>query len=368
MMKENSFSSAPLPRRISLTDQTATVLRQRLAKGEWSVHLPGEIELASLLHVGRNTVRAALTILEAEGLVKTTNGNRREIVMNRSLGRKNVRRAVLIMARPEHEFPPSTAQWIAVARARLEGEGWQFQILVEPMAYRRSPAALLKTLTKSWPGSVWVLHRSTTQMQRWFQANESRVILAGSRHEGVTLPQVETDLRAASRHAAGRFLARGHRRLAVLRPDDALAGNNESVAAFREGAGSAEVTEVRCHSNAAGVIDALRRLLRTTAAPTGLYVLHPEHCVTALTFLQSHGVAVPGQISLICREDEAYLSLLCPEPSRYRHSTKSFAAKLVSLVEQCGKGTKPKQNQFFIMPSSIAGATLAAAPVPKRDS
>ena len=166
-------------------------------------------------------------------------------------------------------------------------------------------------------------------------------------------------------------LARGHRRLAVLRPDAAFAGDDKCVAAFRDGAGAAMVTEVRCQSSVAGVVAALRRLLRLSALPTGLYVLHPEHCVTALTFLQSQGVAVPAQMSLICREDEAYLSLLCPEPTRYRRSAKTFAtklAKLAALVEQWGKGVKPKQTQFLIMPSSIAGATLGAAPVPKRGS
>ena len=32
---------------------------------------------------------------------------------------QSVRSAVLLMARPVHEYPPSTAQWIAAARARL---------------------------------------------------------------------------------------------------------------------------------------------------------------------------------------------------------------------------------------------------------
>lgn len=360
--------SPHVPQRISLIDQTAAVLRHRIERGEWSAHLPGEIELAGLLQVGRNTVRAAIRVLESDGLLKTTNGNRRQIVRKRARSSPSVRSAVLLMARSLHEYPPSTALWIAAARARLEGQGWQFRTLVEPMAYRSAPSALLKTLTQSKPGAVWVLHRSTPQMQRWFQANESRVVLAGSRHEGITLPQVETDLRAASRHAAGQFIARKHRSLAVLRLDEALAGDDESVAAFREGAGAASVVELRCRNDAAGVIAALRRLLRSTSVPTGLYVLHPEHCVTALTFLQSQGVAVPGQMSLICREDEAYLRLLCPEPTRYQRSAKAFATKLASLVEHCGKGLKPRQPRHLIMPSSIPAATLTLAPVPKKNS
>lgn len=177
-----------IPRRISLIDQTAAVLRERLAQGEWGAHLPGEIELAGLLQVGRNTVRAAIRLLEPEGLLKTTNGNRRQIVLS----------AVFLMARPVDEFPPSTGMWIEGARVRLEAQGWDFCLQVEPLACRAKPSKLLHTLTEAWPGAVWVLHRSTSQMQRWFQARQSRVVLAGSRHAGITLPQVETDLRATS--------------------------------------------------------------------------------------------------------------------------------------------------------------------------
>jgi DNA-binding LacI/PurR family transcriptional regulator len=355
----------PIPQRISLVDQTAEALRALIGRREFAERLPGEIELAAKLHVGRNTLRVALAVLEEEGWLRKVNGMRREIVKRRLPARSNVRRAILLTARPKHELSPSTARWIEELISRMEGSGWEIHLQVEPGAYRGRPSQVLESLTRSWPGAVWILHHSTPAMQRWFQGGGTKTILAGSRHEGITLPRVESDLRAASRHAAGRFLARGHRRLAVLRPDAPLAGDEESVAAFREGAGAATVTDVRCHRSAAGVVTAVRALLRSPNAPTGIYVLHPEHCVTVLTFLQQQGVAVPGRVSLICREDEAYLGLLCPEPTRYRRSAKAYASKLAALVEQAAKGPPDMEKEYLIMPSSIAGETLAAAPVPK---
>lgn len=119
-------------------------------------------------------------------------------------------------------------------------------------------------------------------------------------------------MHAASHHAAGLFLARGHRRLAILRPDEPLAGDARCVAAFQQGTATAAVTEVRCHNSPQGVVKALRGLLRSASPPPGLYVLHSEHCVAALSFLLEQGVAVLGQMSIICREDEAYLGLSVP--------------------------------------------------------
>lgn len=343
----------PLPRRHSLIEETAAVLRARIDGGEWSLHLPGEHELAALLQVGRNTVRAALALLETEGRVRGGNGRRREIVGNAGCS-GSARRAVLLMAKPVIEYPPATSEWIEATRVRLESEGWTWRVVVEPGLYRGKPTPAIQALTKSPGSSVWILHRSTPAMQRGFEESGERCVLAGSRHEGITLPQVEIDYGAVSRHAAGRFLSRGHRSLAVLRPEAAFAGDDESVASFREACRNEKVLEIRCRSRPFDVGKAVQGMLRKSPRPTALYVLHAEHCLSAATSLQQAGVSIPRDLSLICREDAPYLGWLCPEPARYRHSPKVFATRLVALVTRGGAG-----RSALIMPSVIEGSTLA---------
>lgn len=355
-----------IPRRLSLITETASVLRQRIQDGDWRLHLPGELELSAQLQVGRNTIRSALKILEQEGLVVTRNGQRREIA-DRPASARGTRRAVLLMAKPENEYPSSTSEWIREAQNRLEVQGWDFRTLVEPDLYRGNPVSALRSLTGGSPDTIWILHRSTQAMQRWFQESPFPAVLAGSRHEGIALPQVEIDLRAVSRHAAGAFLARGHQRLALLRPDAPFAGDSECAAAFREAATRAEVVELRCKGGPAGVVSALRQHLRVRDRATALYILHPDHCVTAIGFLLSAGLSLPGDLSVICRDDEPYLALLHPEPTRYRHSPHTFGSKLAALVLRSAAhlGTG---ERALVVPRLVTGATLTAAPpVPKRN-
>jgi DNA-binding LacI/PurR family transcriptional regulator len=344
-----------IPQRVSIIDQTATVLRGRLDCGEWHSSLPGEIQLASELQVGRNTVRSALAILESEGRLSRRNGRRRAINGQPSKTGSNKRRVILLLSRPVGEFTPSTILWIAETQNRLESIGWQFQLSIEPAAYRNRPSACLNFLTAGAPGAVWILHRSTVAMQRWFQDQGLRAVLAGSRHIGITLPQVDADLRAVSRHAAGQFVAYGHRDLAILRPDDAFAGDSESVAGFQEGARGALVRDIQFPNEPRGVIRAVGQLLQSSKPPTGLYILHPEHCVTAISHLLRQGIAVPGRLSVICRDDEPYLVLLTPEPTRYRRNPQAMASKLASLV------TRPtfSGKSIRIMPISVPGETLS---------
>ncbi len=344
-----------MPQRVSLIDQTAAVLRERLNCGEWNSSLPGEIQLASELQVGRNTVRSALAILESEGRLSRTNGRRRAINRQPLKTGPHQRRVILILSRPVGEFTPSTILWITETQKRLEKLGWNFQLSIEPSAYRKRPYDHLSSMTAEAPGAVWILHRSTVAMQRWFQDEGLRVVLAGSRHTGITLPQVDADFRAVSRHAAGRFVAFGHRELAILRPDDAFAGDSESVLGFQEGARGTLIRDIQFPNEPQGVMRAVGQLLQSAQPPTGLYILHPEHCVTAISYLLRQGISVPGQLSVICRDDEPYLALLSPEPTRYRRNPQAMANKLASLVARSSYARESIQ----IMPTVVLGETLS---------
>ena len=72
-----------VPRRASLVAQTVTIIRDEIRAGRWRKWMPGEHELCGLLHVSRRTLRAALKQLQREGLLRATQGQRREIVSKR---------------------------------------------------------------------------------------------------------------------------------------------------------------------------------------------------------------------------------------------------------------------------------------------
>lgn len=356
-----------LPRRASRAMEAAAFLRERLLAGAWSRLLPGETELARQLQVGRNTIRAALVQLEAEGLLKTQAGRRREVTGLLSANPKEEdggQVAVLLLGMPYPALASSTLLWMEALRLRLQGAGWTLRIQVESAAYRRASARVLERLTAEQPGAVWVLYRSTATMQQWFEKQALRAVIAGTRHAGSSLPQVDTDYRAASRHAAARLTALGHRHLVILTPKAQLAGDSESIAGFREGAGQAGAEVVTHNDTLDGVIASLRQVMNHRAPPTGLLVLRAEHFATCLTWLLQQGISIPGQVSLISRDDEPFLQHLHPEPTRYRRSAETFAKKLARLITTCGDGSPGRSAAPLLMPDFVKGGTLG--PVTRR--
>ncbi|SKA89117.1 regulatory protein, gntR family [Prosthecobacter debontii] len=337
-------------------------LREQIQLGTWPQTLPGELELAKQLQVGRNTIRSALALLELEGWLTTRAGKRREVTGKIAPTEAARQTAVLLLAVPFHALSSTTLLWMEALRRSLEGIGWQLLTEVESAAYRRSPSTALEALAAKHPGVVWVLHRSTLAMQRWFETRRLPTILAGSRYAGVSLPQVDTDYRAVSRHAASRFVALGHRHLLVVGSRTALAGDEESITGFQEGAGPATVSLAYHNETPDGVVAVLRQSLEARPLPTGWFILRADHFATAQTWLLQHGVRLPAQISLVSRDDEPFLQHLYPEPTRYRRSAEAFARKLHRLIISGGKNGPLTHETPRLMPDFIRGATLGKAP------
>lgn len=370
-MIDQGNPNARLPRRSSLPIEVAGYLRQRLERGDWARVLPGEMELAGELQVGRNTIRAALAVLEKEGLIRTANGRRRQLVGQVKKGRPPLaKQAVMLLPAPWQTLPPATLLWMDALRSRLHGAGWHLQIVVETAAFRRAPAAALESLVARHPGVVWILYRSTVAMQRWFEKGQFSAVIAGSCHAGVALPQVDTDFRAASRHAAARLLGLGHRRLAVLAPAVPFAGDEESLRGFREGVEAVDGASLQVlpiEDSKASVIQALHGIWAINEGPTGIFTLEARHTATALTFLAKQGVAVPGAMSLVSRDHDGFLTHLIPEPARYERQPEAFAKKLEHLVVALGSGVPLRKSRHLIMPTFVSGETLGRPPVPKKD-
>ncbi len=352
-----------VPQRRSLVDETTAVLRENIVNRQWERWLPGEHELTHQLQVSRTTLRAALATLQREGVLRVGQGQRREITDSRApqAPLPAVQSVALLTPEPIHHLNSATVFWIDALREHLASSGWSLRVVVSAAAYRRRPAGALKEIAARERAGGWVLYRSTAQMQRWFEDSNLPCVVAGSVHLGIHLTSVDRDYHATSRHAAGLLLARGHRRLGLLRPAAPLAGDLETEAGFRDGAShqpDAAVHVAEHNGTPAGVTHALRRLLQGPA-PTAIFVIHSTHFATAMTWLTSNGYRVPGAISLLSRDDDPFLDHLVPTPSRYSLDPAAFARKISRHVVDLVKGHDDRQRQHLVVPAFVAGATLA---------
>lgn len=355
------------PSRPKLADHTAAELEAGIRNRRWTNWLPQERILAAELHVSRSTLRDALAKLRRSGAIESVAKKGHRISDGRGThlrGREAARPQVnLLMPEGFENLRYAAARWIGEFRAQLTEKGWGFRILESKAAYSRRPTRALERIADRDTASCWVLRLSTREMQQWFRDVSLPCVIAGTCFPEVGLPYVDLDHRAVCRHAVGRMVTAGHRRLALLVPEAQKAGDVESELGFSEGAEAAgagvKALVIRTPADPWSIDKTVGRLFASAGRPSAILVTQPENYLSVFGSLARRGIVVPRDVSLVGCAHDSFLENFYPKPSGYRLNPKRFSDLVLRLViEIHERGQLP--GGHLMLPEFIKGGTLTA--------
>ena len=214
-MKPRAAATPPLPKRLSLVAQTVESLCEGIRSGYWQEHLPGERELCAHLEVSRRTISAALLELQRQGWLEVTHRLRRRITRPRARDSAggSKRLIAVLSSWPMQRMSQQTLLVMDTLREKLTKAGCALELHVLPSCFTAHPARALRRLLDTKPASGWLLFGSGEPTQQWFASEGIPCFVLGSCPPGIALPSVDSDHRAACRHAGGMLLRKGHRRI-----------------------------------------------------------------------------------------------------------------------------------------------------------
>ena len=350
--------------RSSLVEQAVQTLRGALRDGTWVNRMPGERELSRQLNISRPTLRAALAALESEGWLKVSQGRQRLIVPRDARRTAPKMQTVgLLTPLPLQEVPPFALCWMDRLRELLARAGLQLEIHSGRRWYSRRPEKDLAALTQQAPAGTWLLFMTNERMQRWFVESKLPAVLSGSCHSGIDLPSVDFDYRAVCRHAAGQFLRRGHRRIALLMQGAETAGDRESEAGFLEafetGKGATASPVIVHHDGTPeGIRQRLRSLLGAEASPTAFLVARSMPALMVASELLRMGLRVPRDVAVVARDSDHFHEFFSPHLARYWADPEVHARRLARIIiELSGEGAS-RSRGVRIMPEFFPGESL----------
>lgn len=356
-----------MPSRGSLVTECVRVMRERIAAGEWTGLLPGERRLAETLQVGRDTIRLTLQRLEREGVISAADAGSRRRITAESTQVPQAGRPLkigLLAHRRLEQLPQPMLLEIDRIRDALSAKGGSLEVFAPGWYERRSPEQRLESLIRSEVCGAWMLLRSSAAVQGWFMKHGVPGLIRGYPHPGIDLPHIDVDWQATARHAAGQLWRMGHRRVVVLTPAESLMGVQAAVRGVMElGEPGFEAMVMVEDGSTAGVCRVLSRSLHLKHPPTAIIATRPRQAATALSWLASEGVRVPGHLSLISLAWEPFLDHLVPEITGYRVDADHLAKLVARRLERLAEGDMGTGGNPWITPVLVKGASIARVEV-----
>jgi DNA-binding LacI/PurR family transcriptional regulator len=358
----------PLPQRVSLVSQVLDLLRSEISAGRWKDRLPGERDLCGRFQVCRSTLRGALAELERRGLLETRQ-KRRWIRVSRMRGRPAAFKPKVIgwlSTEPLERLPQYKLFQLDEVRRLLQAAGYALETHFEPRLKDQAPEKTLEALANLVGASSWILTMATPRVQEWFVEAGIPCVLAGSQYPRVPLPALDFNYRAVSRHAAGLFRSRGHRRVACLLPSRLrLQGDVASLQGFREGmvATPQDAPPEVLHGGHDGTVPAvcavLDELFMSRNPPTGLFVSHPGHLLTVISHLGRLRRRVPEEVSVVVRHYDSIMDNLDPAVDGYEFNMRLYTTRLSQMAVQLAEGGVMRNRQYLLMGRYREGGSLA---------
>jgi hypothetical protein len=369
-MKKSSSYKHPRPVHLTLVEQTATCIRQGLRNNRWQGELPAEGVLFSELGVSRGTLRSALAELFQEGLLCPGGRGGRHTIVTKVAGKKNAVNVarqghVVRVLSPQPRFviaglTQASFQTISevLGRSRLH-----LEFEYHPGLWNlRHPNATLRKITSQPGTAAWLLYRMPHVVQEWFGNSGIPAVVCGGLYPDIALSHAEFNLVAASRHAAGVFLARGHRRMVFLTVKKATASDDACAKEFVASAiaGGADAQIVVFDDTVPDLCRKLDSLLLAKPVPTAYFVAFANHVPATIGHLTRRQFPVPKAAAVISRMDAMLLAESIPSVARYELKAEELgrgAARL--LLHALNASTQKNIKHCVIMPEFIDGETAA---------
>lgn len=354
-----------MPSRTNLAAECARVMRMRIASGEWAQHLPGERRLADLLQVGRDTIRHALRELEGMGVIDSTaSGSRRRILSKAAATEDRTASASLkvgmLSSYRLERLPQPMLFEVDQIRTALAARGGTLRLFAPPWYDQRNPEQRLEQLVAEESCTSWILYRSNLAVQQWFESRQIPCLVRGYPQPGISLPHLDVDWRATAHHAAAHLWRLGHRRVAVIAPEEELGGVAAAVRGIMEFPESGfEAIKITEDGTVEGLVRALKRHLSAKPSPTAIITTRPRQAATTLTWLATRGVRVPEHVSLITLASELFLDFMVPRMTGYRVNPETTAKLVTRRLERLTTGGQGGTANPWIVPEFDKGASVA---------
>lgn len=340
-------------RRASAAEQAAAHLIDELGRGRWRGVLPGVNRLAEDLGVSRETMRAALVLVERQGFLRPQGEGRARVIVedvSRSVERRSgLRVGMLLRESLDKEVNGAFQRLLMRLWHRLEETG--HMCLFAPKSQEdlgHNPARIIR-MAKQIPVDAWLVSAGSLEVLQWFAACDVPSLALGGRIKGLTIAGASRDPLPAYRALFRQLIAMGHRRITLISgrerrlPTLSMIEQTLKQEFEANGIPFGPFNVPDWEPTPEGLDIRLRELFRVTP-PTAIQVHSAAATVGVLSFLHRHRIRVPDDVSLICESMENAMAWHLPPLAHFSTDWDGILLRVLRWVDGVAKGKVDKRQ------------------------
>lgn len=351
---------------LSLVEQTAGHLRAGLRAGRWRGQLPGVVRLSRELGISTHTLRAALRVIEAEGLLAMSADGRSREVPEKLARRKRPLRIGILLFEPLAEECGQTVEMYLGLHHALEREGFTVFFSEETQAGLGYDVARIARYLLKAKGDAWIVASGSRALLEWCAGQAVPCLALFGRRAGLPLAAVGLDKTPAFAEVTRQLLDLGHCRIVMIcRRVPRLPEPNAPMQAFLDELAAHGSRMAGYHlpdweetpEGLAALLDGFFR----GSPPTALIVDEVSLFIAAERMLAARGLRVPAQVSLVCTEFDAALHWCRPTVAHMRWQAEPMVRRILRWANAVSRHVRDvKQTDFRA--EYVPGGTVGPAP------
>ena len=327
---------------LSPSEQLAGFLRGEILRGRWSGRMPGGNRLAAEFGVGRDTAEVALQLLEKEGLLENQGRRRGRRIAGHALAKaeRSLRVAFLL-----YEAGDRREDYVIESEHRLIEAGHTVSFAPQSMTGLRMGLKRIAAMVEKTEADAWIVLAGSREVLEWFAGRGLPVLAVFGRRQTLPIASVGPDKIPAIREATKTLIDLGHRRIVFLtRTANRLPEPSAVARAFFDELAAHGVPPGPYHlphwEESVKGLDARLGSLFRMSPPTALIAGEAPFFVAARHFLGRLGLGVPGDVSLVCTDDDPAFAWCMPPVSLIRWDRAMVARRVSQWVSHLSRGRK----------------------------
>lgn len=338
-------------RRKSLIAQISEHLRRDLAAGRWHGQLPGVRTLAEHLGVSKDTVRAALRILERENVLRPGGAGKRRCITSRNTEHRSGLRVAILLDEHLHTNNAHSLELILMVKQAVEAAGHACT-LCEKSLKQIPGIPRLARFVRNTKADAWIIYSAPREVLEWFSGNRLATLAIGGRCLGLPIASVVTDVKHAMADAVDALVALAHTRIVMVCGSlwrDPSPG--PSAGAFLErlqwhGLPVSEYNLPSWQETPEGLHAMLISMFAVTP-PTALIITEPSMCVSIRIYLAERGLTVPRDISMVSLLPDPALCLHRPAMAQFKWPLVRIVDRATAWVDRIAHGADDRRATVF---------------------